>query len=212
MVLDELDGQRALADAAGSHHHQLVLGHRRPAASGGRGAAPAAAPAAPANAEHPPRSLPASGPGRPSPPAAGRAPPRPRRFRARDGGAQPRGKEEAGAAAAFFKISKTLFYFHSLPLTEKNWRKQCLFYKDNASPREENPRLRIEVTWKQTARGTASIPGAPDRLVQVMLRPTTRFAWYGVTGERREGSGGEGGGKKHTDINYFTLMKVSIQL
>lgn len=35
VVLDELDGQRALADAAGSHHHQLVLGHRRPAASGG---------------------------------------------------------------------------------------------------------------------------------------------------------------------------------
>lgn len=30
VVLDELDGERALADAAGSDHHQLVLGHGRP--------------------------------------------------------------------------------------------------------------------------------------------------------------------------------------
>lgn len=32
-------------------------------------------------------------------------------------------KEEAETARLFFKISKTLFYFHSLPLTEKNLEK-----------------------------------------------------------------------------------------
>lgn len=48
--------------------------------------------------------------------------------RARDGDntgltQPPWGKEEAEHSEAFFKISKTLFYFHSLPLTEKKLEK-----------------------------------------------------------------------------------------
>lgn len=82
VVLDELDGQRALPDAASSHHHQLVFRHRPP--SGPTRSAEPPAPAGPspatptdrsrtANAEHPSVKLPASGPGASSSLSAGSA-------------------------------------------------------------------------------------------------------------------------------------------
>jgi len=55
----------------------------------------------------------------------------------------------------------------------------------------------------------------PDLFGKVILRPIIQFSClikcdWGKGG--RGWKGGREGGGKHTDINYFTLMKVSIQL